>query len=223
MRWRKKADPFEERPVGKDVLKREVFVQRLDIDTHRHIRMTENRFDLRPEEQRRAADAIVQRLDAVPVARDEKSVGAIVPDGEREHAVEAVNAFCSPRVICGEHDFGISSRTEGVAGSFELHAQILEIVDLAVVSDDERAVVGLHRLMAERRQIDDRESAMTEADKRVAPESFAVRAAVTDYIRHPAKSGHRNRPPVDIENSGNAAHQALSPAGTRLFNVTRAA
>ena len=59
---------------------------------------------------------------------------------------------------------------------------VLVIVDLAVVREHMRA--QHHRLVAARRQIQDRQPAVTENDARLAPHAFTVRSAMPQTLRH---------------------------------------
>src|SRR5208283_2957629 len=56
---------------------------------------------------------------------------------------------------------------EGDAASLELPPEILEVVDLTVVRNDDRAVVDAHRLMPERREVQDREARVSQRDREV--------------------------------------------------------
>src|SRR3546814_8118459 len=61
----------------------------------------------------------VERLDAQPVARERHAPTATIPDGEREHAVETLDAGRTPGVERLEHDLGIAAGEEPVARSEE--------------------------------------------------------------------------------------------------------
>src|SRR5687767_5737870 len=102
--------------------------------------MLEDRLDLGPEEKGAVAEVVVERLDAIAIARSEQSIVALVPDGEGEHPVEATHASRAPFLIGLEHHFRVGLRMEAVPARLELDAEIREVVDLAVIGDDERAV-----------------------------------------------------------------------------------
>ena len=65
------------------------------------------------------------------------------------------------------------------------------IIDFAVINDDEAAAVRVHRLIAGRRHVDDREAVMGETDPafEVEPHRAAVRTAMADASRHCRKRG----------------------------------
>ena len=80
------------------------------------------------------------------------------------------------------------------------------IVDFAVEREDEAPVGGQHRLVPGRGQVDDGETAVTEADTRVVvdPKAEIIRAAMRERARHLFEDG-----PVDAAGAqypGNSAH-----------------
>ena len=98
--------------------------------------------------------AIVEGLDAEAVARGEERALPRVPDGEREHPVEPLEAVRAPAARTGQQHLGVATRTKAVPARLELRAQLDVVVDLAVEDDPEVAVVADHRLVARRRQVD---------------------------------------------------------------------
>src|SRR3546814_8368679 len=64
---------------------------RRSVHPRGEIGMREERLDLGSEEQRGAGLDVVERLDAEAVAGEPQRALAPVPDGEREHAVEALD------------------------------------------------------------------------------------------------------------------------------------
>ncbi len=99
---------------------------------------------------------VVQRLDAEPVAREEQRLLVAVPQREREHAAEALDAALAPRLPRVHDHFGVAARAEGVPERRQLGDQLLIVVDLAVEDDDDAAVLVVQRLLAGR-QVDDRQ------------------------------------------------------------------
>lgn len=66
----------------------------------------------------------------------------LVPDGEREHAAQAVEHAFAPCQIAREQDFGVGVGLELPALRLELAAQIAVVVDLAVEHDGEAPLGG---------------------------------------------------------------------------------
>ncbi len=74
-------------------------------------------------------------------------------------------------------------------GRLDLGAQPTVVVDLAVEDDDVTAAVRSHRLVAGRRQVDDGQPAVDEADAGpgVLPQSDVVGPAMGDGLAHAAQ------------------------------------
>ena len=85
------------------------------------------------------------------------------------------------------------------------------VVDLAVEHDLQRAVFVGHRLVRHRRQIDDRQPAVAEADAAVGghPEPAAIGAAVDHRVAHPpdVRLGDGERGVIEREATNNSAHE----------------
>src|SRR6202011_163154 len=104
----------------------------------------------------------VQRLDAEPVAREMQRAGATVERREGEQAAgarkRAVDAERRDRL---DQHLGVR---RAAPWPVEFGRHLGAVVELAIVGDDDAAIVALHRLQATRREIDDREPAMAERD-----------------------------------------------------------
>ena len=72
---------------------------------------------------------------------------------------------------------------EAVAARLELDAQLPEVVDLAVEGDDDVGRPRWPSAGGRRRQVDDRQAAVAEADRAVGVVALAVGAAVGDARR----------------------------------------
>src|SRR5437764_4816718 len=105
---------------------------------------------------------VVERLLAEPVARQNQLVLDAVPEREREHAVEPVERRGLPFGERGKNDLRVGMTAKAVSEALELLAKLREVIDLAVVSNRVAPVGGGHRLVAEWRQIKDRQPSVTE-------------------------------------------------------------
>src|SRR5207247_10401718 len=123
-------------------------------------------------------DRVVERLDAEAVARAEKTALRLIPDREGEHAAELVDTRRSPLAVRAEDDLRVRRRPKLTLA--DLSAELEVVVDLAVVGDPVAAFVP-HRLVA-RRQVDDLESPMCEANvpRWVNSQPFSIWPALTD-------------------------------------------
>ena len=78
---------------------------------------------------------------------------APVPDREREHAAEAVEAVDPPLLERVDDHLGVGVvGAEAMAGRLELGAELGVVVDLAVEDEPHRAVLVRHRLHRRRRR-----------------------------------------------------------------------
>ena len=75
-----------------------------------------------------------------------------------------VQAALAPNTICRQNHFCVRVTLEPNARRFELSAQLPEVIDFSVIDDPIASHRVLHRLVAKRREIDDRQSAMAKAD-----------------------------------------------------------
>ena len=88
---------------------------------------------------------------------------ARVPDREREHAVQRVDAFLAAIGVELQDDFRVALRLERVALGDQLLPDLPVVVDLAVEDDPQGAADVGHRLVAAA-EVDDAQAAMAEAD-----------------------------------------------------------
>ena len=98
----------------------------------------------------------------------------------------------------------------------ELSTQSLEIVDLAVVRDDVAPGFGDHRLVAERREVQDREAPVPQRNSRrsIRPYALIIRPTVRERIRHSSTRRRQRfgwRRTREVENARQPAHGAGLP------------
>src|SRR6185436_1924721 len=91
---------------------------------------------------------IEQRLLAETIARQHQLLAPVVPQRDREHAVELARKLITHLLVEVNDDLGVALRREAVPLLFEALAQLLEVVDLAVLDGPDRSVLVAHRLMA---------------------------------------------------------------------------
>src|SRR5262249_9189330 len=120
--------------------------------------------DLGSKAQCRPIVRIVQRLDPIWITRQQQLLLLAIPYTEREHAPSLAEHLVAQLSIEVQQDLGIRIAPECVALRLQSGPQRAIVVDLAVESNDQPAIRSLHWLGAARRQIDNREAAMLEAD-----------------------------------------------------------
>jgi hypothetical protein len=205
----------EERPVREQVLEREVLQQVLWRDTGAKGRVLDERLDLRTEQQVVAGARPVQRLDPVSIAGDEERALVAIPDGEGEHAVEALDAARAPLAVGEQHDLGVGVRAKRVAARDQLVAQLAEVVEFAVVDDRQAPVLGTHRLVTGGRDVDHRQAPAGEADGTVDVRAVVVGATMDDRLAHELQDALVGEAVRAREDRGNAAHRRVSSVRRR--------
>src|SRR5262249_1227562 len=155
----------------------------------RYVRVREDRLDLRGEQEALLALAEVERLDAERIAHQRERL--LVPLEEREgiHAAEAAQRRLeSPGREGVDGHPRVAVTGERPPGALELRAQFAEVEDLAV-EDDRQPLIGEgHRLVTARRQVDDRQPPVTEAEAHspalMDEHAGVVRAAAAHLLAH---------------------------------------
>ena len=140
--------------------------RRVVVGFHLDARKREQPFDLRSEDETAFGRGVIERLDPQPVARAEEAPAPPVPDRKSIHPLQPVQAIFTPMQIGLQQHFRISSGVEAVPARFQLRPQFPEVIDLAIENYPGRAVGRGHRLKPAIRQIDNRQTTMTESDAR---------------------------------------------------------
>src|SRR5262249_4477600 len=108
------------------------------------------------------------------------------PDGDREHAAEPLPEARAPLLVAVDEHLGVAPRPEAVAGALELVHQLAVVVDLAVLDDDDAAVLVRDWLVAPG-QVDDRGPSRRDPDQLVDVHALRVRPPVVERLRHAAE------------------------------------
>src|SRR2546425_1124360 len=213
MAGRQLGDPGEHRAVGRRVSERQIVMQRIPVHRPGNPRMTEQGLDLRCEEQHAVAAPVVQRFLAEPIAGEQQPAPPGVPEREREHAAQVLDAEVTVTLVGGQDHLGVARRGERPARRGEPGAKLAEVVDLAVEDDVELAVGARHRLTTGD-EIDDGKPCHAEPDARTIvadPRPLVVGAAMLQRPQHGRERARGNAADV----AGDAAHQAETSATRR--------
>ncbi len=228
MRRRQTLDPGKGGLGRGDVLQCQVVVDRAQVWGPRQPRPGEQCLDLGAEQEGlpvgQLRRRVIERFLAEAVARQDQPARAAVPQCQREHAAQPSEQRRPPGMPAIDDDLAVGAAAEDIAERRQLGAQCSEIVDFAVVGQPDIARHAGHRLMARRRQVDDRQPCMRQRAQPVGPHPFVVRAAVM-YC-----GDHRPQPRLDFavrqrrlrqDEPGNAAHASgAGPASaSRLDHV----
>ena len=180
------ADVAEDRVRRGDRVEREERLERVGVDL-----AARQRAQLGREAQLAADVPVVERLDPVAVAREHEAAARGVPDRDREHPAQPLGEAGAVLLVEMDEHLGVGVRAEGVPGALELVAQLGVVVDLAVLDDDDAAVLVRDRLVAAG-EVDDREAPRAERDLAVDVLAGAVGAAV-DELRRSSREAPRRR------------------------------
>src|SRR5581483_6200904 len=151
----------------------------------------------RRKEKILANRAVIQRLDPHRIARHEHALLAHVPNSKCIHAAKMVQTVFAPAAVRLEHNFGIGPTAEANALAFKLLADLAEVVDLAVMDDPITGLGVLHRLVAQRREVEYGETAVSKTD-------FARSRQITanDYYARIIRTTMRERSGCALEYLG---------------------
>src|SRR5450432_65541 len=198
----------------------QIFAQHAPIEFGYHAGVGEDRFYLGAEEQSPIFVAIVERLDAQPVASRKENAATLIPNHEREHAAEVLHAVATVFFVEMDDGFGVAVGAVYVAARLHFLAGVLVVVDFAVIDDPDIAgfvrqglVTGL--------DVDDDETAHGDAHVAVEEKAFIIRTAVGDLAVHRGQRGpiHATRS-ILVEDPADATHLSTCPvscAGKRYI------
>ena len=214
MAGRQLEDAAEHRERRRRHDEREVVPERRAIHLRRHVRMGDERADLRCEQPLAAAGAgEVHRLDADAVADEmqHRPIGiARVEDADGEHAVELLHAIDTPLLVRVQQHLGVGmvGLPLVLAERLQLASKLGVVVDFTVEGERDRAGAVGHRLRRDVGQVDDRQAPVAERAVAIGrrPEADAVRAAVRHAIAHARDDVRIAGPPARSKAADNAAH-----------------
>src|SRR6185295_11309671 len=126
---------------------------------------------------------VVERLHTQAIARDKKLAPALVPNREREHAAQVLNASGSMLFIQVKNGFGIAMSLVDVSAGFELFTKVCMIVNFAVIGDVKSGVFICHRLMAAL-DVHNAQTAMPKTNCAIHENTFIIRTAMRDDVAH---------------------------------------
>ncbi len=170
--------------------------------------MLEQGFDLGCEREQAPVPVVIKRLDSQPVARAKQTPLASVPDGEREHPAEQLQALGPMFLVGVENCFRVGTRAIAMAGALQRRPQLRMVVDLAVVNDRQRPGFVQHGLVAAG-YIHDAQPAMPQMGELIVIEAKIVRSAMSKGLGHPTKVRHAARIRPRGDKTSHPAHVAV--------------
>ena len=180
------VDVFEKRLVRHRILEGQVRQHGVFVHFLYKGRMRQKALDFRAEEERAVIRrlAIIQRLDAEHIPRQEEGLLLFIPDGESKHPTHAVQNALAPFGVAVHQNLAVGVTLEMITLLLELGANVLVIIDLTVKHQRVAAAFIVQRLIAGVGQVDDRQTAKTQHRALSHMVAAAVRPAMTDRVHH---------------------------------------
>ncbi len=183
------------------------------IQAPRNQSRTQQRAQLRSEQKILSRGTVVERLDAHGIASQQQARALGVPDGEGKHSTQLAYTLLAPAAISFQQHFGIGLADKAHAFALQSRPEFAKVVDFAVVDDPVAGFRILHGLMAQRREIENRQAAAAqsnfEARRGVGLNDdcpAVVRPAMRQRIRGLLQEFRRNGA-VTRQNAEDAAHE----------------
>ena len=209
MRGRQLADPGKGGLRRRHILQRQIMVDRGQIGHARHARPGEHSLDLRAEHKPGASTRPIERFFTDAISSQNQTSRAPVPQRQRKHPAQPRKDPRSPGVPAIDDDLGVAAAAKRITQRRQLAAEFCKVVYLAVVGNPDIAISARHRLMAGRREIDDRQSGMGKAGPAVGPHAFVIGPAMPQRLDHPPQPRFELSGPRRCSRShktGNSAH-----------------
>ena len=206
---REMAHAAEECSGSRDVLSREI-----GVDTQRIGRAIEGDrggeqgIELRGEDEDGAVPVEVEGLLPGAVAREDEDRPRPIEEREREHPVQARGQVRRRARLFVEVDdrLGVAPGGEEVPAPRQVVAQVLKVVDLAVLDDRDASILVPDRLPSSA-DVDHGEPAHRQTDASIDQTAFVVRASMPERAPHGQEiGGLHGALTVAEDDAGDAAH-----------------
>ena len=158
--------------------------------------------------ERAAGPVVVEGFVAHAVAGAKGFLPARVPDHQGEVAVDVAQAVPAPDFIRPQHQFGIGPRAQHRALAQQLAAQFFPVVHPAVHDQHQAFVLVGQRLGFFERLGRGAQHALAQRHVAPAPVVDAVRPAIVHGGGHGFDLAGLDRPAVEMDDAGDAAHGA---------------
>ncbi len=151
---------------------------------------------------------VVEWFDPHRVAGEYGGACFGIDEDECVHASEFIDCLWAPGDERVEECLGVAAGLKTASECGELGAEIVIVVELAVVCEDVSLVLAEHRLMPGGGEVDDAQAAVPDRTKRPFPEPGVVWAAMGEPIAHALDegTGDMGRLSVEIQDRGDSTH-----------------
>ena len=218
---RQLAHAGEDRARPVDGVEGEKRLERVEVDLVADAREPPQRLQLGGERER-VGGAVVERLDPEAVARQHEPLARAVPHRDGEHPAQPLGEARTVLLVEVDEHLRVGvRRPEAVAGGLELGPQRGMVVDLAVLHDDDAAVLVGDRLVAAL-EVDDRQPPRGQAGAAQQRLPCAVGPAVAQRVAHGAQQRGVDGAPVGADDAADPAHAYGTSRGARPETTSQA-
>ncbi len=168
----------------------------------------EDRLHFAGEDDAPGGPGDVHRLFAEAVPGEEEFALSAIPEGEGEHAVEALEAVRAPLLVGAKDGLRIARGAEDVAEVPQLLPELDVVVDLAIEDEAEVREVVDERLIGSGGEVDDGEAGVAEADTGGEIGAIAVGAAVAQRGDHGLNLARGNGLAAGAHDARDTAHRS---------------
>ena len=183
----------------RDVAEAQKVVAGLAVDRGPESRQREERLHLAREGPLAVVPREEQRLHPEAVSGEEHASLPTVVDREREDPTQAGDHLLAEFLVQVNQHLSVGGTTEAVAAVLQLGREVPVVVDLAVVDDVDAGVLVRHRLMARRREVDQRQAAVDELAVLVGPVPAAIGASMREQSAGPGGPLRVGRQPLGVK------------------------
>jgi hypothetical protein len=160
--------------------------------------------------------AVVERLDAEPIAHQIQALLLLVPKCKGEHAAQELHAPDAEELVQRQDDLRIAAAAEAPSPLLCLLAQLGVVVNLPVEHDAAPPRGAVHGLCGSITQINDCQAAMRKSQlaPRVHPDPLTIGSAMAQRFAQRLEFGFLHRR-FATPYSGNSAHQGSATTPSR--------
>src|SRR5713226_5845297 len=171
-----------------------------------HRIVLQNGFDLRSKQEPLGALPNVEGLFPQPVACQNQARAWHIPKRHAEHTAKPLQKLEARFFVKVDNNFGVCVGLEDMAGSFELRAKLLEVVNLSVQYYPDRfAFVGARLVAAG--QVNNAQPTHPQCDSSAEIMAFIIWASMHDGAAHSCQQRLRGRSRLpQIKDSVDPAH-----------------
>ena len=181
------AHRSEDRAIAGDISKLKELTERTVVEFARPRAKWLQTAELRCKCEDSLVEKKIERFDSGAIPNQQKTLLDPIPDRESEHPDKAFDRCNPPERIRFQHDLRVARAPELNAARRELGSNFLEVIYFTIEYGRETTVRRDHRLVSGGTQVDDRQPAMAEAERRriahVLPRAVVIRPPMREVLQ----------------------------------------